>query len=31
VVETRWCRKDGVLIDILLSSLPVDEKDISQG
>jgi PAS domain S-box-containing protein len=28
VVETRWQRKDGVIIDVLLSSTPVDPHDI---
>ena len=31
VVETRWKRKGGQILDILLSSTPVDPCDISQG
>lgn len=31
VVETRWKRKDGQILDILLSSTPVTPCDISQG
>lgn len=31
VVETRWKRKDGQILDILLSSTPVDPSDISRG
>ncbi|MEJ2655715.1 MAG: PAS domain-containing protein, partial [Desulfobacterales bacterium] len=30
-VETRWLRKDGSVIDVLLSSAPVDPKDLSMG
>jgi two-component system, cell cycle sensor histidine kinase and response regulator CckA len=30
-VETRWQRKDGVVIDVLLSSTPFDSADISKG
>jgi PAS domain S-box-containing protein len=30
-VETRWRRKDGVVIDVLLSSTPFDSTDISRG
>jgi PAS domain S-box-containing protein len=30
-VETRWRRKDGGLVDILLSSTPVDPSDWSRG
>ena len=30
-VETRWQRKDGEIIDILLSSTPLDPDDISKG
>jgi len=30
-VETRWCRKDGKIIDILLSSTPLDPDDLSRG
>jgi len=30
-VETRWQRKDGVNIDVLLSSAPIDRKDLSRG
>jgi PAS domain S-box-containing protein len=30
-VETRWKRKDGTVIDILLASTPLDPADISQG
>ncbi len=31
VVTTRWLRKDGVAMDILLSSSPVEEGDLSRG
>lgn len=30
-VETRWMRKDGSIIDIILSSTPLDWKDLSKG
>ncbi len=30
-VETLWQRKDGKIIDILLSSTPVDSNDLSKG
>lgn len=30
-VETRWKRKDGTVIDILLSSSPIDPADLSRG
>ena len=30
-VETRWKRKDGTIIDILLSSTPIDLSDIRSG
>ncbi len=30
-VETRWKRKDGRLIDVLLSSTPIDPNDWSRG
>jgi signal transduction histidine kinase len=30
-VETRWQRKDGMVIDILLSSTPIDPADLSLG
>lgn len=30
-VETRWKRKDGTVIDVLLSSTPIDASDISKG
>jgi PAS domain S-box-containing protein len=30
-VETRWLRKDGTMIDVLLSSAPIDPKDLSIG
>jgi len=30
-VETRWVRKDGKVIDILLSSTPIDLQDLSKG
>lgn len=30
-VETHWRRKDGTLIDVLLSSTPLDLSDLSQG
>jgi len=30
-VETRWQRKDGTMIDILLSSTPIDPNDLSMG
>lgn len=30
-VETRWRRKDGTILDILLSSAPLDIRDLSVG
>jgi PAS domain S-box-containing protein len=30
-IETRWLRKDGQIIDILLSSTPIDPKRLSEG
>lgn len=30
-VETRWKRKDGEVIDVLLSSTPLDPEDLSAG
>jgi PAS domain S-box-containing protein len=30
-VETRWVRKDGTVLDVLLSSTPFDTKDLSRG
>jgi PAS domain S-box-containing protein len=30
-VETRWKRKDGKIIDVLLSSTPVDPSDLTAG
>jgi PAS domain S-box-containing protein len=30
-VETRWRRKDGAIIDVLLASTPIDTNDLSQG
>lgn len=30
-VETRWQRKDGKVIDVLLSSTPIDVRDLSRG
>jgi PAS domain S-box-containing protein len=30
-VETRWQRKDGEVIDVLLSSTPLDPDDLSKG
>lgn len=30
-VETRWQRKDGDIIDIILSSTPLDRNDLSRG
>ena len=30
-VETRWKRKDGMIIDVLLSSTPIDSSDHSHG
>jgi PAS domain S-box-containing protein len=30
-VETRWLRKDGTMIDVLLSSAPIDPKDLLIG
>ena len=30
-VETRWRRKDGEVIDVLLSSTPLDQSDLSAG
>jgi len=31
VVETRWRRKDGEVIDVLLSSTPLDPADLEKG
>ncbi len=30
-VETRWCRKDGSIIDVHLSSTPFDADDLTKG
>jgi PAS domain S-box-containing protein len=30
-LETRWRRKDGTVIDILLTSTPIDPNDLSRG
>ena len=30
-VETRWKRKDGSIVDVLLSSTPIDPTDLSHG
>lgn len=30
-VETFWKRKDGIVIDVLLSSTPIDQSDYSKG
>ncbi len=30
-VETRWKRKDGTVIDIILSSTPLDSSDLAKG
>ena len=30
-VETKWRRKDGTIIDVLLSSTPIDPGDLSKG
>ncbi|MDW7732902.1 MAG: PAS domain-containing sensor histidine kinase, partial [Methanolobus sp.] len=30
-IETRWKRKDGAVIDVLLSSSPIDTSDLSKG
>jgi PAS domain S-box-containing protein len=30
-VETRWMKKDGTIIDLLLSSTPIDPSDLSRG
>jgi PAS domain S-box-containing protein len=30
-VETRWQRKEGTMIDVLLSSTPIDPNDLSMG
>lgn len=30
-VETRWERKDGTIIDVILSSTPIDPHDLSAG
>ncbi|MCI0477253.1 MAG: response regulator, partial [Anaerolineales bacterium] len=30
-VETRWRRKDGAVLDVLLSSVPFDPSDLSKG
>ncbi|MDQ7788105.1 MAG: PAS domain-containing protein [Thermodesulfovibrionales bacterium] len=31
VVETKWMKKDGTIIDVFLSSTPVDLHDLSKG
>lgn len=31
IVETHWQRKDGKVVDILLSSAPIDPNDLSKG
>ena len=31
VVESRWMKKDGTIIDVLLASTPIDLKDMSKG
>lgn len=31
VIETRWQRKDGTILDILMASTPLDGADISKG
>ncbi len=31
MVETRWRRKDGAIIDVLLSSAPLDPEDMTKG
>lgn len=31
LVETRWLKKDGKIINIILSSTPIDHNDISKG
>jgi len=31
IVETKWLKKDGAIIDVLLSSTPIDINDISKG
>ncbi|WP_051434544.1 PAS domain S-box protein [Desulfonatronum lacustre] len=30
-VETRWLRKDGAVLDVILSSTPLDPEDLSAG
>ncbi len=30
-IETKWQRKDGQIIDVLMNAAPVDAKDLSQG
>ncbi|PTN34339.1 PAS domain-containing sensor histidine kinase [Desulfonatronum sp. SC1] len=30
-VETRWLRKDGAILDVILSSTPLDPEDLSVG
>lgn len=30
-VETKWRRKNGTIIDVLLSSTPIDPRDLSKG
>lgn len=30
-VETKWLRKDGEIIDVLLASTPIDASDLSKG
>ncbi|MBN1248926.1 MAG: PAS domain S-box protein [Anaerolineae bacterium] len=31
VIETRWQRKDGTIVDVLLSSTPLDQNDLAAG
>ncbi len=31
ILETQWKRKDGTIIDVLLSSTPIDPSDLSKG
>ncbi|MDQ7786499.1 MAG: PAS domain S-box protein [Thermodesulfovibrionales bacterium] len=31
VVETRWMKKDGTIIDVILASTPLDLNDLSKG
>jgi PAS domain S-box-containing protein len=31
IIDTKWVKKDGTVINVLLSSSPLDENDLSRG